>query len=130
VGLPYYSKMVVLQATIKYWLSITPVLVLSCYLSVPVPVECELEDFKYTEESLQYLNPNMGDSETEDEDDEKEGEDVSPFEKRARTMVDVTPAKDGGVLKKLRRHGSGDVVQENAFVTGKNAGKLAWITQQ
>ena len=42
----------------------------------------------------------------------------TPFELMVLKMHDVTPTKDGGVLKKIIKQGTGQIIPDNAIVRG------------
>ena len=42
-------------------------------------------------------------------------EDTTPFTRMARDMEDISPNKDGGVLKSILRHGAGAIVPPTAL---------------
>ena len=50
-------------------------------------------------------------SDSDDEDD-----DLTPFERMAKKMEDICPFKDGGVMKKILKQGSGPVVPVDSVV--------------
>ena len=52
----------------------------------------------------------------ESDNDSTEDEDCTPFEHMAKKMEDICPDKDGGILKKILRQGSGPVVPLESVV--------------
>eukprot|EP00794_Sanderia_malayensis_P014000 gene14000-15458_t len=49
--------------------------------------------------------------------DESDGDsEMTPFERMAVKMEDISPAKDRGVLKMFIKHGTGDVIPDGSFV--------------
>ena len=62
-----------------------------------------------TKDTFEYLRP-------ENSNTAEEG--LSPFEYMAKDMKDIT--EDGGVLKKILKHGGGPIVPAGAFVNSKS----------
>ena len=86
------------------------------FVSAPVGYEEDDDDLYQNEELYNHLNPDMGGEEAWELDPDS---DASPFEQRAKMMTDISPEKDGGVLKKVLREGTGSVIKPDAFVTGE-----------
>lgn len=59
------------------------------------------------------VSKNLYIPDSEDEDDEEDDE-STPFEKLARKMTDICPFNDGGVLKQILKHGSGEIIPEGS----------------
>lgn len=74
--------------------------------------EPEEKDVKFKAEDI-YNNRFLPDDNETDEDEEDE---TSPFDRLIKKMEDISPDKNGMVFKKILQQGTGNVVPEGAIV--------------
>ncbi|CAC5384585.1 FKBP6 [Mytilus coruscus] len=82
-------------------------------------VEFEVDEYQNAEEEEEEAFPPedvLNNVYVPDEEDSDDDDELSPFQKLAKKMEDISPSGDGGVKKRVLHPGGGSIVPEEAIV--------------